>query len=285
MTELVQATLAAALMAASLSFIVAVLVRGLLHDYRQHYEQRWQNNLTSLFLFVRVRDLVLIWFILLSIVIFVASFFLDSWWSLGVLTVLGIVLPWQSYKRMQKRRQQHVTRQLPAMLTLLSTTLRSGGTVAQGIAFAAAEMTAPLGQELQIISRQLRLGKSLPVVFKAFAELYPSDDLHRIYLALDHGQSLGGKQAQLLDSLAQTLRRKQQLEQRIKSLSAQGRLQGKVMTAMPLFILLVLWGIEGESLEQLSQHPIGWGLAALLVVMLCGGHWLMQRLLKIEVAL
>ncbi|RUO21958.1 type II secretion system F family protein [Aliidiomarina haloalkalitolerans] len=285
MSELLWATLAAALIAASLSFMLCVVVRGLLQDYRQHYEQRWQNNLTSLFLFVRVRDLVLIWFIVLSFIVLIASFTLDSWLSIGVLTGLGILVPWQGYKRMQKRRQEQVTRQLPAMLTLLSTTLRSGGTVAQGIAFAAAEMAVPLGQELQILSRQLRLGKSLPVVFKVFAERYPSDDLHRIYLALDHGQALGGKQAQLLDSLAQTLRRKQQLEQRIKSLSAQGRLQGKVMTAMPLFILLVLWGIEGESLEKLSQHPIGWGLAIFLVVMLLGGHWLMQRLLKIEVAL
>ncbi|MCH8502076.1 MAG: type II secretion system F family protein [Aliidiomarina sp.] len=283
MTDVTLVSLAVGVSVTCVLIILGLAMKRVVNAYRQHYEQQWQSNLTALFLFIPIRGLLAIWLFFIALVLVISVLLLTSIWSMIVALAIAVVIPWRGYRYLRQQRYEWIHKQLPGMLTLLATTLRSGGTLTQGLRFASSELDPPLQQELSVISRQIRLGRTLDDVFSMFVEHYPSDDSRRIQLAFEHGQSLGGKQAVLLESLAQTLRRKQQLQQRIKSLSAQGRLQGKVMTALPLFLLAVLYLIEKQAIEQLSRHPIGWTLASVMLVMLLAGHWLMQRLLKIDV--
>lgn len=285
MTKLALVSIAVGVSVACLAAILGLAMKQVVNAYRQHYEQQWQNNLTALFLFIPVRELVVVWLLLILLVVIISVFLTASMWTLTLVLSACVLVPWRGYQHLRTQRHERIHQQLPSMLTLLATTLRSGGTLTQGLSFASGVLDPPLQQELSVISRQIRLGQGLSSVFERFIEHYPSDDSRRIQLAFEHGQALGGKQAMLLESLAQTLRRKQQLQQRIKSLSAQGRLQGKVMTALPLFLLAVLWLIETQAIEQLSRHPVGWTLAAIMAVMLVAGHWLMQRLLNIDVVI
>jgi len=283
MTNVVLVSIAIGVSATCWGVILGLAMKRVVRAYRHHYEQQWQRNLTALFLFIPVRGLVVLWLFFIVIVVVSSVLLAASVWTLALALCVIVLVPWHGYQHLRSQRCERIHRQLPGMLTLLATTLRSGGTLTQGLSFASSELDPPLQQELSVISRQIRLGRTLSDVFSMFIEQYPSDDSRRIQLAFEHGQSLGGKQAVLLESLAQTLRRKQQLQQRIRSLSAQGRLQGKVMTALPLFLLGVLYLIETQAIEQLSRHPIGWTLAGVMLVMLLAGHWLMQRLLKIDV--
>lgn len=285
MTKLALLSIAVGVSVACLGAAFGLAMKQVIKAYRQHYEQQWQNNLTALFLFIPVRELVVVWLLFILLVVICSVLLTASMWTLTLVLLASVLVPWRGYRHIRAQRYERIHQQLPSMLTLLATTLRSGGTLTQGLSFASSELDPPLQQELSVIRRKIRLGQGLSSVFERFIEHYPSDDSRRIQLAFEHGQALGGKQALLLESLAQTLRRKQQLTQRVKSLSAQGRLQGKVMTALPLFLLAVLWLIETQAIEQLSRHPVGWTLAAVMAVMLVAGHWLMQRLLNIDVVI
>ncbi|EGN76433.1 Flp pilus assembly protein TadB [Idiomarina sp. A28L] len=269
----------------ALVYLLQLVLQKIANNYHDTYEHRMQQSLTELFLFVPVRQLLIAWLIIL-ILLFVSLLLLATpWiWLLCIMLVMAVG-PWRFYQFLKNRRQANFQRQLPDALLLLANILRAGGSVQVGLQFLAREMPIPLAQEMTLVTRQLRLGKSFAAALCDLQQRMPSTELDRTVVALKLGYETGGQQAPLLERLAASMRKKLQLQQRILSLSAQGRIQGRVMTALPLLLCAVLWGMEREVMQQLSTQYLGWALAMIMLCMLAAGHWLINRMLKIEVPL
>ena len=260
-------------------------IARLLQSYQQTYENKMQQGLTELFLFVPVRQLIIFWGIT-TIVVMLALFALKSGWPsyLGGLLIFGAA-PWQLYRYLRKQRAISFQRQLPDALLLIANSLRSGVSLQSAMHFISQEMPAPIGQEFSLLLRQLRLGHTIDIALSELEQRLPSNDCSRMVAAIALGHSTGGQQAPLLERLAGSMRKKQHLQQRMQSLSAQGRMQGRVMTILPVFLTLVLWAIETSTVEQLMLHPLGWLIASSMVLMLTMGQWWISRMLRIQVPL
>lgn len=269
----------------ALVYVLQLALRRIATNYHDTYEHRMQQSLTELFLFIPVRQLLTVWLLILILLFIALVFMAITWiWLLCIMLVLAIG-PWRLYQFLKRRRQVNFQRQLPDALLLLANMLRAGGSVQTGLQFLAREMPIPLAQEMTLVTRQLRLGKSFAAALSDLQQRMPSAELERTVVALKLGYETGGQQAPLLERLAASMRKKLQLQQRILSLSAQGRIQGRVMTALPLLLCVVLWGMEREVMQQLSTQHLGWALALIMFCMLLAGHWLINRILKIEVPL
>ncbi|RUO38683.1 hypothetical protein CWE13_03290 [Aliidiomarina shirensis] len=270
---------------AAFSYFLSMALSKVAASYQDTYEHRMQQSLTELFLFVPVRQLLAIWLVVLLATFVLLWLFAITWiWLLLIITAL-IIGPWRFYQYLKRKRLKTFQRQLPDALLLLANILRSGGSMQAGLQFLAREMPVPLAQEMTLVTRQLRLGKSFADALSDLQQRVPSIELDRTVVALKLGYETGGQQAPLLERLAASMRKKLQLQQRILSLSAQGRIQGRVMTALPVFLCIVLWGMEKQVMQQLSTQHIGWALAVIMLCMLTAGHWLINRMLKIEVPL
>ncbi|RUO21246.1 hypothetical protein CWE08_06600 [Aliidiomarina iranensis] len=273
------------LSSAALALLLQTGLRQIAESYEKTYENRMQQSLTELFLFVPVRQLLTLWLFVWLVMLCTLWLLSVAWgWLISIMIALSFG-PWQLYQYLKKKRQKAFQKQLPDALLLLANILRSGGSMQVGLQFIAREMPIPLAQEMTLVTRQLRLGKSFPDALFDLQQRMPSIDLDRAVVALRLGYEAGGQQAPLLERLAASMRKKLQLQQRILSLSAQGRIQGRVMTALPLLLCAVLWFMEQTIMETLSTHHIGWFLAVTMIGMLLAGHWLINRILKIEVPL
>jgi tight adherence protein B len=94
---------------------------------------------------------------------------------------------------------------------------------------------------------------------------------------------VGGNLAEALESVARTLRDKLQMEGKIRALTSQGRMQGIVMTCLPLFLMMVLRAMEPVAMAPLFTTPIGWGTLAVIAVMEFLGYQSIARIVRINV--
>jgi tight adherence protein B len=96
-------------------------------------------------------------------------------------------------------------------------------------------------------------------------------------------RDLGGGLAGALERLAASMRRRLAMEDRIRALTSQGRLQGIVMGALPLVLGAVLWVLEPEQMRKLFTEPLGWLTLAGVLLLELGGFVLLRKIVKIEV--
>lgn len=203
-------------------------------------------------------------------------------WSF-IAGALAAVAPVVLARWFTARRQRQLVAQWPDALCLLGAGLRSGASLSQAMSQACRELPAPCGQELALCLREQRMGVPLETALMRLEDRAPSEGLSLFVAAVRIAQDTGGQLAETLDRLAHTLRRKAALEGRIDALTAQGRLQGWVMVALPIVVGLALCFIEPQAMQALWTTWPG----RLLIVMValleaCGLHFI-RRIMQVEV--
>ncbi|RUO43916.1 hypothetical protein CWE15_01655 [Aliidiomarina taiwanensis] len=262
-----------------------VLFKRLVAHVEHKYEVRLQKGLTELFMFLSARQLLVLWlcallFMLLAMIVLQRSVFVSMCCLLATLA-----LPPLGYRHLVRRRRQRFVAQLPDACMLIANALRTGSSISNALFFVRTHAAAPLSQEFSILARSLRLGASLSEALASLYQRLPSDELERVVTGLLLGQDSGGQQARLLEKIAASLRARAQLSRRVQSLSAQGRLQGNVMSALPFFLSAALWFLEPAAMRQLMHSLFGWVLLGSMLLLISIGHWLIYKTVRIEVPL
>ena len=261
------------------------LFKRLVAHVESEYEVRLQKGLTELFMFLSARQLLVIWLCSVLLMLFMLFILQAGWLLSAFLIVLTLALPPISYRRLVKRRRQRFLAQLPDACLLIANALRTGSSISNAILFVRTHAPAPLSQEFSLLSRSLRLGASLADGLHALYQRLPSDELERVVTGLVIGHESGGQQAHLLEKIAASLRARAQLSRRVKSLSAQGRMQGNVMSALPFFLGAALWFLEPAAMKQLMHSMFGWILLSSMLLLITVGHWLIHKTVHIKVPL
>ena len=101
--------------------------------------------------------------------------------------------------------------------------------------------------------------------------------------ALRINREVGGNLAETVESLADTLRRKSTMEGKIRSLTAQGKLQGIVMTGLPILLGVLLNFLEPEAMAKLWSTGVGWMVLTVIVVMELMGYAMIKKITSIDV--
>lgn len=190
----------------------------------------------------------------------------------------GIALAW-----LRHRRLAALSAQWPDATMLISGALRAGSSLPQAIAQAAREMPSPCGRELDLVVREQRLGVGLDAAMASLERRVPLEDVTLFAAALRIAQESGGNLAETLERLADTLRRKAAVEGRIDALTAQGRLQGWVMAALPLVVGAALFAIEPQAMRPLVTTWPGWAVCAVVATLLLLGLHTIRRIVDIDV--
>jgi len=195
--------------------------------------------------------------------------------------IVGMVPP--SYiARRQRSREAAFERQLPDTLTLLASSLRAGFSFMQGLESVAQEVGPPMRRELQRVFTEVRLGRVIEDALGDAAERMNSRDLAWTVMAIKIQREVGGNLATLLDTVADTMLKRERLRREIHALTAEGRLSAIILGLVPPIAAVGLYFIAPGYLGSLFKEPIGWvaviGASALAVV---GWFWL-RRLVQIE---
>jgi tight adherence protein B len=203
-------------------------------------------------------------------------------WGLVGLAV-GAVLPLMYLSWARNRRQGRFLSQLPDTLQLVGGSLTAGYSLPQAVDAAARESQDPISTEFDRALVEARLGIPLEEALESVAERMSSKDFYWVVLAIGIQRQTGGNLAELLTTVANTLREREQLRRQVQVLSAEGRLSAWILGLLPVVFALYLVVTQPEYLQPLLRDPLGWILLGLgATLMIVGGFWL-SRVVKVEV--
>jgi tight adherence protein B len=197
--------------------------------------------------------------------------------------VLGVVIPWLYLTHKESRRQAAFYSQLPDTLQLLAGSLAAGYSLPQAVDTVVREGQDPMAAEFNRALVEARLGVPIEEALDNIAERMNSEDFHWVVLAIRVQREVGGNLAEVLTTVAATLRERERLRRQVQVLSAEGRLSAVIIALIPIMFALFLVVVRPEYIQQLYTTVIGLvmlGFGALM--MLVGIIWL-RRVVQVEV--
>jgi tight adherence protein B len=197
----------------------------------------------------------------------------------------GVVLavPYLFVSNRQRSRQRAFERQLPETLTLLASSLRAGFSLMQGLETVAQEIGPPMRRELQRVFTEVRLGRGVEDALGDAADRLGSRDLAWSVMAIKIQRDVGGNLATLLDTVADTMLKRERIRQEIQVLTAEGRASAVILSLMPPLAALGVWLLQPGYVKGLFDHTIGViAVVAAVALNIIGWFWL-RRIMDIEV--
>ncbi len=171
--------------------------------------------------------------------------------------VAGYVGPRFVVKRARHKRVQKFNSQICDALVVMANSLRAGFSFIQAMEMVAKEMPAPIADEFSRTLREMNLGTPTEEALQNITNRIQSDDLDLVLTAVMIQRQVGGNLAEVLDNISHTIRERIRIKGEIKTLTAQGRISGMVVGALPVVIGLVLALINPAYIGQLFNNSTG----------------------------
>jgi tight adherence protein B len=200
--------------------------------------------------------------------------------------ILGLALPMFYMRRQQGQRLIKFDGQLPDMLNLMVNGLRAGYSTMQAMEAVSKEMPAPICDEFRRVVQEMQLGVPMEKALDNLLRRIPSPDLDLLITAINVQREVGGNLAEIMDTISFTIRERVRIKGEIRVLTTQTMYSGKMLSLMPVAVILVLYFINRDYMMEFFKPDAGvcgfiaLGLAALLII---SGYFTMQKLSKIEV--
>ena len=181
------------------------------------------------------------------------------------------------------RRRDAFNAQLPEALATMSNALRAGFSISQAFDSVVDRNEDPMSEEFRILQQQLKIGMSFEDALESLSGRVGSDDLTLVTTAILISRKTGGNVTEIFDKISETIRGRMKIERKVKTLTAQGRMQGMIVSALPFFLAIVMTLIKPGLMIPFLTSATGI-LAVLLTCVLIALGWLMiRKIVKIDV--
>jgi tight adherence protein B len=191
-----------------------------------------------------------------------------------VVGVVGAIAPFVFVNVKLSKRLDMLHGQLPDVLMILASSMRAGHSFQQALDAVASEIGDPGGSEFARVVAEIRLGRPFDEALNALAERVGTEEFKWAIMGINVQREVGGNLAEILDTLAETVRERDAVRRQVKVLSAEGRLSVKILITMPFLMALYLTWINGSYMRLLwTTRP---GIILLVVgalLMIVGAVW------------
>ncbi len=198
-------------------------------------------------------------------------------------SALGAVGPWVFLGMKAGRRLKAFGSQLPDTLHVMSGGLSAGLSLPQAVDTVVREGSEPMAGELRRALIEQRLGVDIEDALDGVADRMKSKDFTWVVMAIRIQREVGGNLAELLSTVAATMREREYLRRQVKTLSAEGRLSAWILGGLPGAFAVYLAMTKPEYLEVMYTTPIGWMMTAAAAVMMTIAVVVMKAVVKVEV--
>jgi tight adherence protein B len=263
---------------------------------RRDFGANMARNLARADLKLKVSEYLLIWgatIVGIPIFMFLAGFALPALQNPIILlvgAVLGFILPRWYVRRRQGKRINQFNKQLPDTITLIANALRAGSSFLQAIELVVREARPPISTEFARVIREVNLGLPFEQALENLVRRVSSDDLELMVTAISIQYTVGGNLAEILDSIAYTIRERVRIKGEIRTLTAQQRMSGYVVAFLPIALVGFLTIIAPSFMEPMLDPevnvagiPTGIILFAIGGFMMFIGFMFIRRIVDIEV--
>jgi tight adherence protein B len=197
--------------------------------------------------------------------------------------MVGYMLPKFYMLRGQSKRVSKLNAQLPDMLSMMANALKSGFGLMQSMDLVGKELEHPIATEIRRMLQDINVGAATDEALQNMARRSGSADLDIVVTAMLIQQSTGGNLAEILETVAHTMRERIRIRGEIKTLTTQQVMTGFIIGGLPIFIGLAVSVLNPSYISLLFTHTIGQVMVAGAVLMECFGLFIIKRILAIEV--
>jgi tight adherence protein B len=195
----------------------------------------------------------------------------------------GFKLPQIWIQRRKTARAKLLEEQLPEALTFVANSLKAGFGLTQSLSLAAEQLRHPISTELSQTIHEMNVGSSAEEAFAGLSERNESYDLDIVVTAILVQRSAGGNLAEILGTVAETMRERVRIRGEINTLTAQQRLTGYVIGLLPFGVGAMFMVISPEYMTVLFTETMGRVMLFVGGFLWAVGFLVIKRILAIEV--
>ncbi len=197
--------------------------------------------------------------------------------------VIGLAAPWGLLKWKRARRLDKFTVALPDAIELMARALRAGHSMNSAVEIVAEQSVEPLASEFSIVFQQQKFGIPFRDAILELGVRVPSKDLHFLITAILVQKETGGDLTEILDRTTRVIRERVRIEGEIRTYTAQGRLTGWILSALPVVMLLLINLMTPGYSKILFHDPVGHELLSAGAVLIVFGGFIISRIVDIQV--
>ena len=197
--------------------------------------------------------------------------------------VAGIVLPDLYVRQTRAIRKQRFRGQLVDSLFMLSSSLRAGLSLTQAFEILESEMPPPASQEFGLMMKAHKVGRTLEEAMERLNQRMVCEEMNLITTAVLLARETGGDVTTIINQLITTIREKRKLNEKVGTLTLQGRLQAYIMSFLPVGFAVLVRGFNPTYFDPLLHDPAGKTLIFTAVGLWVCGMVLLMRFAKVEI--
>lgn len=280
----------------SVAGLTSVFIRALssgARSYADAHANRAARQYADIFLFIPPQRIAEIgWALAAAAFLLVASAFFDVrdpratvvGLVLGMVSAAGALrLPVQFVLLLKERRRRRFNVQLVDALVHMSNALKAGFSINQAFETIVENGETPIAQEFELFLQQTRIGVSFVEALQNMDKRVGSDDLTLVCTAIDIARRTGGNLTEIFDKISLTIRERMRIESRVRTLTAQGRLQGLIVGAMPIILGVAMTVLRPSIMMPFLRSTQGMIAVAAVLVLITLGGLLIRKIVKIDV--
>lgn len=217
-----------------------------------------------------------------------------AWTVFGLLTgsatlglflalVVTVVLPRLIVSRRESRRRRAFEEELPEFFLMMASALRSGLSFSQALEAVARDGGSEVDRQMRRAVTEVSMGVPPDQALAAVADRMESEDMRWAVVALSIQKEVGGNLSSILDSVAETVRTRADIDREVRTLSAEGRLSALVLVALPLVIFLVLALLRPDYVSIFWSTTLGRVMLASTAVLFVVGVVWMRSIVRVRV--
>ena len=184
---------------------------------------------------------------------------------------------------LDRRRREKFNSQLPEALATMSNALRAGFSISQAFDSVVEAGDKPMCEEFAILQQQLRIGMSFEDALESMSGRVGSEDLTLVTTAILISRKTGGNVTEIFDKISDTIRSRMKIERKVKTLTAQGRFQGLIVSLMPIALGVIMTIIKPDMMIPFLLSWTGLAAVAGALALIVVGWLFIRKIIKIDV--
>jgi len=197
--------------------------------------------------------------------------------------ILALKAPRWLLNLLRSRRRRRFNLQLVDTLVSMSNALKAGFSITQAFESVVRDGENPIAQEFYVFLQQTRVGVSFDDALQNLDARVGSKDLTLVVRAIETARKTGGNLTEIFEKISATIRERMRIENRIRTLTAQGKLQGIVVGAMPIFIGAALMIVDPEMMMPFLHSNVGLAVIVVVMLLILCGALVIRKIIKIDV--
>lgn len=271
--------------------LMIVIFSVLLGPWADKYFQSWhkskqeviEKELDSLFFDSNPKNIMRLYYILPPVIGALFYVFSNLWIMAIVGGFLGLMIPVFILKMRNAQRKNKFNAQLLDAVMTLSSALKGGLSLLQAIEVVEEELPPPISQEFGLLIRENKMGVTLEASFRHLDKRMNIEELTLLVNSILVARETGGDLTKLFSRLGTTIRDNRKLKDSIKTLTMQGKLQGFIMSFLP--VAFVFWVMQSNKhhFDIMFDSEMGKMLLVIAVVLQIIGMFLIAKFSRIKV--